>query len=129
MRPSPGDPEYKSKTISMRMTEELNHFLDTRVLELRTVAESKKGLDKSWLMLRLMELGQDWLAAWHLGQPTDYEEWILKEIKKTERERKKDSTDLEKSSFYEGKMEGLLIAHRLFDEYETLICQIGDSEK
>lgn len=113
----------RKKTVSMRVTEQLNHFLDIRVLELKAVAESKKGIDKSWLMLRLMELGQDWLAAWHLGQPTDFEIWVEKEIKNIDKQLKKAKG--EEKVRLEGVREGLLVSFKLFDQYEKLICEIG----
>ena len=131
-------PNMKVKTVSMRMTEALNHFLDTRVMELRKIAENKKNLDKTWLMLRLMELGQDWLASYHLGIPTDYEEWLLKEIIATERQLKKASkkpghepivSNFEEVAELKGKLAGLKKAHELFDQYEELICAIGDDEE
>lgn len=113
--------DNKKKTISLRVTEQLNHFLDTRVLELRAVADNKRGIDKTWLMLRLMELGQDWLASWHLDVETDYEEWLVKEIAKFEKKRKPTEKD-------EGYLMGLHFALTKFYEYKEIVCKIGEEK-
>jgi len=117
VKPSNDPVDVKSKTVSLRITDMLNHFLETRVLELRAVAENKRGIDKSWLMLRLMELGQDWLASYHLGQETDYEDWLRQEISKREKNKN--------SELNEGFLQGLIWAHTKFEEYEELVCKIG----
>jgi len=119
--------DVKVRTVSLRITDQLNHYLDTRVLELRAVAESKKGLDKSWLMLRLMELGQDWLAAFHLGQPTDFEEWMAKEVAAQQKLLRKAEKDKDEAAiqYQKGVVDGMLNAHKLFEEYEELVCKIG----
>lgn len=119
------DPEdRKSKIVNLRVTEAINHYLEVRVSELKKIAETgKKHIDKSWLVLRLMELGQDWMASYHLGQPTDFEEWIIKEIDTRERKIKKVKDPRE-----EGFVEGLKYALTLFEKYEELICGIGEEE-
>lgn len=70
--------EQTSEQISFLVTPATVHYLNTRVIELTDVLESKTGISRSWLIKSYMDFGMDLFNSIYLEVPTEFEESLRK---------------------------------------------------
>ena len=114
------------EVITMRVPDEVLQFITTKTLEAQIVSETPTMVSRTWTMLTLMELGQDWFNVHYLGLTTVLEAFLEKQCKAagaSHRKFAKAKEDEVKVAYQLGRAEAFGEALQAYQEYQEMICK------